>query len=138
MFPLLSSACNKQTHVCLLSYDKFQYTEKVIFFFPKTLHYKARHLLRLKFHTTAALISLACFFFSCAWQKGSHRVPPAQAPQAETMETGDKNGNVSQHHTLFCEESLGKIDEKDVKLFWNESVRKFYCLKALISSMARL
>ena len=26
------------------------------------------------------------------------------------METGDKNCYVSQHHVLFCEESLGKID----------------------------
>ena len=46
------------------------------------------------------------------------------------METGDKNRNVSQRHTLFCEESLGKIDAKDVKLFWNGSVHEFYCLKA--------
>ena len=28
------------------------------------------------------------------------------------METGDKNRNVSQRHTLFCEESLGKIEQK--------------------------
>ena len=45
------------------------------------------------------------------------------------METGDKNRNMSQRHTLFCEKSLGKIDAKDVKLFWNGSVREFYCLK---------
>ena len=30
-------------------------------------------------------------------------------------------------------ESLGKIDLKDVGLFWNRSVHKFCCLKALIS-----
>ena len=29
---------------------------------------------------------------------------------AETVETGDKNCYVSQHHVLFCEEILGKID----------------------------
>ena len=40
--------------------------------------------------------------------------------------------NVSQCHALFCEESLGKIDVKDVELFWNELVHEFYCLKALI------
>ena len=69
----------------------------------------------------------------CACQKGSHSVPPAQAFQAKTMETGDKNRNVSQCHTLFCEESLGQIGAKDVKLFWNRSVREFYCLKVLIT-----
>ena len=69
----------------------------------------------------------------CACQKGSHSVPPAQAFQAETMETADKNRNVSQRHTLFYEESLGKIGAKDVKLFWNRSVREFCCLKVLIT-----
>ena len=34
----------------------------------------------------------------------------SQALLAETVETGDKNCYVSQHHVLFCEESLGKID----------------------------
>ena len=29
---------------------------------------------------------------------------------AEIVETGDKNCYVSQHHVLFCEESLEKID----------------------------
>ena len=43
---------------------------KSYLFPPKTLSYKARHLLRLKFHTTVALISLACAFFSCVLPKG--------------------------------------------------------------------
>ena len=34
----------------------------------------------------------------------------SQALLAEIAETGDKNCYVSQHHVLFCEESLGKID----------------------------
>ena len=38
---------------------------------------------------------------------------------------------VSQRHTLFCEESLGKIDAKDVEIFRKGSVHKFYRLKAL-------
>ena len=53
----------------------------------------------------------------CACQKGSHSVPPAQALQAETMDTGDKNHNVPQRHTLFCEESLAKIDAKEWQAF---------------------
>ena len=51
----------------------------------------------------------------------------------ETMETGDRNCGRSQHHVLFCEESLGKIDEKDVKLFWNGWFHEFDHLKALIT-----
>ena len=38
---------------------------------------------------------------------------------------------MSQHHTLFCEESLGKIDAKDVELFRKGSVHELYRLKAL-------
>ena len=34
----------------------------------------------------------------------------SQALLAGIVETGDKNCYVSQHHVLFCEESLGKID----------------------------
>ena len=34
---------------------------------------------------------------------------------------------------VFCEESLGKINTKDVGLFLNGSVHEFYRLKALIS-----
>ena len=47
-----------------------------------------------------------------------------QVSLAETVETGDKNRNVSQRYALFCEESLGKIDVKDVELFWNRCVHK--------------
>ena len=41
------------------------------------------------------------------WPKGESW---SQALPAEIVETGDKNCYVSQHHVLFCEESLGKID----------------------------
>ena len=34
----------------------------------------------------------------------------SQALLAEIVKSGDKNCYVSQHHVLFCEESLGKID----------------------------
>ena len=34
----------------------------------------------------------------------------SQALLAGIVETGDKNCYVSQHHVLFCEEILGKID----------------------------
>ena len=50
----------------------------------------------------------------------------------ETVEAGVKNPDVPQHHALFCEEGLGKIDVKDVALFWNRSVQEFYLL-ALIT-----
>ena len=49
------------------------------------------------------------------------------------METGHRNCDRSEHHALFCEESLGKIDTKDVKLFQNGWVHEFYHLKALIT-----
>ena len=52
---------------------------------------------------------------------------------AETGETGDKNRDMSHHHAIFCEESLRKIDAKDVELFQNGSVYEFCCLKALIT-----
>ena len=45
----------------------------------------------------------------------------SQAFLAETVETGDKNHDVSQRHAAFCEEGLEKIDVKDVKLFQNGS-----------------
>ena len=64
------------------------------------------------------------------------------------VETEDKNRDESQRHALFCEESSGKIDAKDVELFRNGSVQEFFRLKALITleqvntsvktSMARL
>ena len=52
---------------------------------------------------------------------------------AETVEAGVNNSGGSQQHALFFEEGLGKIDVKDVALFWNRSVQEFYHLKALIT-----
>ena len=52
---------------------------------------------------------------------------------AETVEAGVNNSDGSQQHALFFEEGLGKIDVKDVALFWNRSVQEFYHLKALIT-----
>lgn len=43
----------------------------------------------------------------------------SQALLAETVETWDKNRNMSQQHALFWEESLGKIDAKDIEPFRN-------------------
>ena len=34
---------------------------------------------------------------------------------------------------MFCEESLGKVNAKDLELFRNRLVHKFYCLKVLIT-----
>ena len=34
---------------------------------------------------------------------------------------------------MFCEESFGEINTKDVELFQNGSVHEFYCLKVLIT-----
>ena len=34
---------------------------------------------------------------------------------------------------MFCEESLGEINRKDVKIFQNGWVHELYCLKALIA-----
>ena len=51
----------------------------------------------------------------------------------ETMETGDKkNCGMTQEPRMFCEESLGKVNAKDLELFWNRFVDKFYCLKVLM------
>ena len=46
----------------------------------------------------------------------------SQAFLAETVETGNKNREVSQRHALLCEEGLRIIDAKDVELFQNASV----------------
>ena len=55
---------------------------------------------------------------------------------AETVEIGDKNRDVTEKMfrapCMFCEESLGKINVKDVELFRNGSVHGFCPLKALI------
>ena len=40
----------------------------------------------------------------------------SQAFLVETVETGDKNHDMSQHHALFCRESLGKVNVKVVEL----------------------
>ena len=34
---------------------------------------------------------------------------------------------------MFCEESLGKVNLKDLELFGNRLVHKFYCLKVVIT-----
>ena len=56
---------------------------------------------------------------------------------AETVETGDKNRDVTDNMfrapCMFCEESLGKINVKDVELFRNGSVHESCRLKALIT-----
>ena len=52
---------------------------------------------------------------------------------AETVETGDKNRDVTQCHGSFGAESLRKIDAKDVELFQNGSIYEFYRLKVLTS-----
>ena len=56
---------------------------------------------------------------------------------AETVETGDKNRDVTDNMfrppCMFCEASLGKINVKDVELFRNGSVHGFCRLKALIT-----
>ena len=59
---------------------------------------------------------------------------PAGLNIAETMETGDiKNCGMTQEPLMFCEESLGKVNAKDLELFWNRLVHKLYCLKVLIT-----
>ena len=50
---------------------------------------------------------------------------------AETMETGDCSK--TQEPRMFCEESLGKVNAKDLELFRNSLVHEFYCLKVLIT-----
>ena len=62
------------------------------------------------------------------WRVRARRKIMVQAFLAETVETGDKNRDVSQRHASFCEESLGRSDAKDDEVF-----HEFYCLKALIS-----
>ena len=56
---------------------------------------------------------------------------------AETVETDDKNRDVTDNMfrapCMFCEESLGKINVKDVELFRNGSVHEFCRSKALIT-----
>ena len=43
----------------------------------------------------------------------------------ETMETGDKkNCGMTQEPQMFCEESLGKVNAKDLELFRNRLVHE--------------
>ena len=60
----------------------------------------------------------------CAHQKGSW----SQAFLAETVETGDRNRDVTDDifkaPYMFCEEGLGKIHSNDVELFRNGSVHE--------------
>ena len=67
-------------------------------------------------------------------QKGRHG-PSRVEHIAGTMETGDiKNCGMTQElPRMFREESLGKVNAKDLELFRNRLVHKFYCLKVLIT-----
>ena len=59
---------------------------------------------------------------------------PAGLNIVETMETGDiKNCGMTQGPQMFCEESLGKVNAKDLELFQNSLVHEFYCLKVVIT-----
>ena len=59
---------------------------------------------------------------------------PAGLNIAETMETGHiKNCGMTQEPRMFCEESSGKVNAKDLELFRNSLVHEFYCLKVLIT-----
>ena len=60
---------------------------------------------------------------------------PAGLNIAETMERGHiiKNCGMTQEPLMFCEESLGKVNAKDLELFRNRLVHEFYCLKVLIT-----
>ena len=73
----------------------------------------------------------ASFFLVCTAKIGSW----SQAFLAEAMETGDKNRDRQhiQSVCIICEESLGKVNAKDVKLFQKGSLHKPYCLKAVIT-----
>ena len=66
-----------------------------------------------------AFLFSSFFFFSHVRAK---RDLWSQAFLAETVETGNKNREVSQRHALLCEEGLRIIDAKDVELFHNGSV----------------
>ena len=62
------------------------------------------------------------------------KMVPAGLNIAETMDTGDiKNCGMTQEPWMFCEESLGKVNAKDLELFRNRLVHEFYCLKVLIT-----
>ena len=73
-----------------------------------------------------ASVSFFFFLFSfvCSHQKGSW----SQAFLAETVETGEKNSDVTDDifraPYMFCEESLGNFNAKDVEFFQNRSVKE--------------
>ena len=49
-------------------------------------------------------------------------------------QSGDiKNCGMIQEPGMFCEESFGKVNAKDLELFRNRLVPEFYCLKVLIT-----
>ena len=52
----------------------------------------------------------AFLFFHVCLPKGGVVI---QGVLAETVESGNKNRNLFQHHALFCKQSLGKIDAKE-------------------------
>ena len=59
---------------------------------------------------------------------------PAGLNIVETMETGDiKNCGMTQEPQMFCEESLGQVNAKDIELFQKSLVHEFYCLKVVIT-----
>ena len=59
---------------------------------------------------------------------------PAGLNIPATMENGDiKNCGMTQKPRIFCEESLGKVNAKDLELFQNRLVHEFYCLKMVIT-----
>ena len=89
-----------------------------------TSHFLEAAKKKKKRKTLHLFVSLALPFCVCAPEGKSW----SQAFLAETVETGDKNRDVSQRHASFCEESLGRSDAKDDELF-----HEFYCLKVLIS-----
>ena len=57
----------------------------------------------------------------------------SQAFLAASVETEDKNRNVTGATKMFCKESLRKINAKYLELFRRGSVHKFCCLKVLIT-----
>ena len=61
---------------------------------------------------------------------------PAGLNIAETMETGDiKNCGMTQElaTNVLWRKLIGKVNAKDLELFWNRLVHEFYCLKVLIT-----
>ena len=77
-------------------------------------------------------VFLSFFFFSCVLAKRGLMI----LFLAETVETGDTNRDVTDNMfrppCMFCEESLGKINVKDVfELFRNGSVTRILSLESV-------